>query len=184
MRLNCESLPLDEEVQSLEDHLTQSVQASPSTSASESEQVPFDPAIFEKLLQHECRLWQHKLRLQDWNVKVVLCRLNEMPDNDAIGYIKPVLERKDAYMLLLSPMDTPLLAAKFLNDEEVNYGLTIVHELLHLHLWPFTQRLNEAETVAEEQAINALSRCIVSAYSSKIKPLVSPSTTASTGHYL
>jgi hypothetical protein len=146
--------------------------------------VIFDPAIFEKLLQQECKLWQKKLRLQDWNIHVSVCRLNEMPDQDCIGFIKPEIERKDAKMLILSPMDSPLVSDNFINHEEINYALTIVHELLHLHLFPFTQRLNEQETVAEEQAVNALSRCIVAAYAAKIKPLTVPTSLLAPGNYL
>lgn len=157
---------------------------SPSPSASESDTSPFDPDIFEKLLQHECVRWQHKLRLQDWNVKVVLCRINEMSDREALAEIFPALERKDAVMRVLMPADIELLQAHYLNNEEVNYGLTIVHELIHLHLWPFAQNQTDAQLIAEEQAVNALSRCIVGAYAHKIKPLVPSSSVKSAGHYL
>lgn len=153
--------------------------------ASASESSPeFDPDIFEKLLQNECIRWQHKLRLQDWNVRVTLCRLNEMSDREALAEIFPSLERKDAHMRILSPMDIQLLNAQFLNNEEINYGLTIVHELIHLHLWPFAQNQTEAQLIAEEQAVNALSRCIVSAHAHKIKPLTTPAATQSPGHYI
>lgn len=156
---------------------------SASPSDSESEHIPFDASVFEHMLQTECRLWQKKLRLQDWNVKVHLCRLHEMPDREAIGAIIPIPERKDAQMYLLSPMDTPLLAQHFIAAEEMNYALTIVHELLHLHLAPFTQHLSDAEQVQEEVAINAISRCLVNAYAKQHKPLTPP-VTAPVGHYL
>jgi len=156
----------------------------PSPSASESNTPEFDHDIFEKLLQHECQRWQHKLRLQDWNVRVELCRLNEMSDHQALAEIFPSLERKDAHMRILTPMDVPLLRAQFLNNEEINYGLTIVHELIHLHLWPFAQNQTEAQVVAEEQAVNALSRCIVHAYANKIKPLTTSVKAKEVGHYL
>ena len=87
-------------------------------------------------------------------------------------------------MLLLSPMDTPLLAQHFLSEEEMNYSLTIVHELLHLHLAPFTQRLNETEQVAEEQAVNAISRSLVQAYSKQHRGPVPPAASSTVGHYL
>lgn len=149
----------------------------------EVELTAFDHATFEKLLQHECRMWQVKLRLQDWNVKVILCRLHEMPNRDCIGTILPIMERKDAKMLVLSPTDLPLLEAGFMNDEEANYGLTIVHELLHLHLYPFTQKLTDQETVAEEQAVNALSRCLVTAFSMH-KPIMARAKSTDPGNYL
>lgn len=148
------------------------------------EQVAYDHALFESMLRKECRAWQRKLRLQDWNVVVHLVRLNEMPDQDAIGAIFPHIERKDARMFLLSPMDVPLLAAGFVHNEEINYALTIVHELLHLHMAPFTQSQDAAGIAAEEQAVNAISRCIVAAYSKIDKPLTPPVKDSSPGHYL
>ena len=173
--LPVESLPPNHD--EVESHL------SPSDSVSE-DTTAFDPDIFEKLLQHECHRWQAKLRLQDWNVHVTLCRLNEMPGKDALAAIFPSIERKDALMRVLSPLDVPLVAEHFQCNEEINYGLTLVHELLHLHFWGFTQNQTDVELVAEEQAVNALSRCIVSAYAHKIKPLTSSSKVSSVGHYL
>lgn len=146
--------------------------------------VAFDPEAFEKLLQAECKLWQRKLRLQDWNVQVRLVRLNEMPDQDAIGAISQAIERKDAQMTLLSPLDMPLMASYFMHSEEMNYSLTIVHELLHLHMAPFTAGATETELVAEEQAINAISQCIFNAYAKHHKGPVPPVVATTTGHYL
>lgn len=159
-------------------------QESLEASASESNAPDFDPEIFEKLLQHECHRWQQKLRLQDWNVKVRLCRLNEMPEQDCLASITPTLERKDALMKVLTPMDVQLIDGYLQNDEGINYGLTLVHELLHLHLWPFTQNQTATELVAEEQAVNALSRCIVAAYAHKIKPLTPAAVAPVVGHYI
>ena len=58
------------------------------------------------LLQKECELWQQKLRLQDWNVEVKLCRLNELPE-DSIASIQHYTERKDAVLKVLAPIDIP-----------------------------------------------------------------------------
>lgn len=144
----------------------------------------FNHAVFEGLLRKETRAWQRKLRLQDWNISVHLVRLNEMPDQDAIGAIFPHIERKDARMFLLSPIDVPLLAAGFLNDEEINYSLTIVHELLHLHMAPFTKNADAASIESEEIAVNAISRCIIAAFTKSAKALTTPVKTESAGHYL
>lgn len=121
----------------------------------------FDPVVFEQLVQATCERWQRQLYLRDWNVRVKVVRQADMPSPDAIGYIFSVLERKDAQLFLLSPLDVHTLADRFYDHEESNYTLTIVHELLHLHFAPVTQRANEIEQIAEEQAINAISRCLV-----------------------
>lgn len=145
----------------------------------------FDPVAFQALLQRECRLWQRKLGLSDWTVRVSLVRLSDMPDADAIGAIMPMLERKDAHMLLLSPMDIPLLAGHFLSEKDVHYDMTIVHELLHLHLAPVVPAPTDEQVVAEEQAINAITRCIVNAHLKLKKPVSAPAHTPGTvGHYL
>lgn len=186
MNLNLASLLPSEEQPQLAESPSPSLSEesqSPLGSESQSDEQPFDHDIFERMLQIECKGWQKKLRLQDWNVHVSLVRLNEMPGKEALGAIFPSIERKDALMKVLSPMDVPLIAENFQGSEEMNYGLTIVHELIHLHLWPFTQNQTEAELTAEEQAVNALSRCIVNAYAHKVKPLL-PSATANAGHYL
>lgn len=135
-------------------------------------------------LQKQCHMWQQKLRLQDWNVHVVLARLHEIPGRDAIGYITPVPERKDAHMTLLSPVDIPQVSSGFLKGEELNYDLTIVHELIHLHLWPFASNLTEAELMCEEQAVNAISRCIIAAYAHHSVLQDTPIVSQVPGHYL
>lgn len=145
----------------------------------------FDVQKFQDIMQRECRIWQKRLRLQDWNVQVRIVRLNAMPDKDAIGVIYPVLERKDAVLCLLSPGDAALLSDGFQNREEYNYDLTLVHELLHLHMAPFTEKNTEYQTVQEEIAVNAISRCLLNAYA-KSKPIAAPPVDkgADSGHYL
>ncbi len=142
----------------------------------------------QALLQKECELWQQKLRLQDWNVEVRLCRLNQLPE-DSIACIQHYTERKDAVLKVLSPMDIPLVKDEFLGTEAANYDLSLVHELLHLHLIPLSDYSNESRRMAEEQIVNTLSRTIVHAYEQIPKPetqLLSKTleTTLSTGHYL
>lgn len=153
--------------------------------------VALDLDKVEEMLQAECLLWQQRLRLQDWNVQVKLCRLNEISGGDALANITHYEERKDAVMRLLAPMDIPLVKEEFLGCEASNYDLSIVHELLHLHLIPLSDYNNPAKRVAEEQAINAISRCLVEAITTKqpetplIKPVEVPTPdTLSSGHYL
>ncbi len=153
--------------------------------------VLLDLEKVEEMLQAECLLWQQRLRLQDWNVHVKLCRLNEISGGDAIANITHYEERKDAVMKLLAPMDIPLVKDEFLGCEASNYDLSIVHELLHLHLLPLSDYNNPAKRVAEEQAINAISRCLVEAITLKqpetplIKPVEVPAMTpVIAGHYL
>lgn len=138
---------------------------------------------FTTLLEAQVTVWQKRLRLQDWNVEVKLCRWNDMPQ-EAVAAIEYFEERKDARMHLLAPCDIPLVANRFLGDEASNYDISIVHELLHLHLIPLSDYENQTKRVAEEQVINALSRMIVGAYASTAKALVPPTTPTGVGHYI
>ena len=138
----------------------------------------------QDMLQKECELWQKKLYLQDWTIEVKLCRQHEMPNPDSIAVIQHWTERKDARMHLLAPIDIPLVQDHFINGEAGNYDISIVHELLHLHLIPLSDYENETKRTAEEQVVNALSRTIVKAYANTIKPVIPPVTLDRTGHYL
>lgn len=139
---------------------------------------------FLSLLQHETEEWQKKLRLQDWNVQVEVCRANDMP-REALASIEHFEERKDAKLYLLAPCDVPLVENHFLRGEAANYDISIVHELLHLHLIPLSEYDNPVKRVAEEQVVNALSRALVAAYASTVKPIIPPVTaTQPAGHYM
>jgi hypothetical protein len=110
-------------------------------------------------LQAEVQRWQHRLRLQDWHIDIRLCRVNDMPEG-AVATIEPYLERKDAVISVLTPIDLPLLERRFPPGEAADYTLSIVHELLHLHLLPLSDYENDTKRIAEEQAINTISRAL------------------------
>lgn len=137
------------------------------------------------LLQKECELWQKKLRLQDWNIEVQLCRMNELPE-DSIACVTHYEERKDAVIKLLAPIDIPLVKEHFLGNEAANYDISLVHELLHLHLIPLSDYRDNAKRLAEEQIVNTLSRALVDAYHQKVEiPIpVAAVEPQSSGHYL
>lgn len=135
------------------------------------------------MLQTECKLWQKRLRLQDWNIEVKVKRFTEMP-SEALAAIQSFEERKDAFMYLLAPIDIELVQDRFLGNEAANYSMSIVHELLHLQLLPLSEYDDERKRIAEEQIVNTLSRVLVESYSSKVQTLVPPTTPHSTGHYL
>jgi hypothetical protein len=118
----------------------------------------------ERLFNAQMRVWQTRLRLQDWGVSLHVCRLSEMPSPDCIGSIAVYEERKEASMSILSPQDLPLLEGKHLVVEDFNYAVTIVHELLHLHFAPFQESDETPKGIAQEQAINCISAALVSAY--------------------
>ncbi len=124
----------------------------------------------EKLFTQQMRLWQSRLRLQDWGVSLQVCRLSEMPSPDCVGSVAVYEERKEAHISVLAPQDLPLLEGKHLVVEDFNYAVTIVHELLHLHFAPFQESDETPKGVAQEQAINCISAALVRAYNPDMVP--------------
>ena len=119
---------------------------------------------FELELRKQLAYWQRVLYLQDWTVELRVVRRWEMSDNQTLAQCENHLQRKDAIIYVLHPHDLPGLASRFLNGEECDYDVSLVHELLHLHFAPF--RSNDDATF-HEQAINAISRGIVKVWRNK-----------------
>jgi len=98
--------------------------------------------------------WKRVLRLQDWDIKAEICRQKDIDIDDAQGQCNWVLEKKQAYIRILDPIDYP--STRF----EQNHEETLVHELLHLHFAPFDAE-SELEHILQHQAIVAISRALV-----------------------
>jgi hypothetical protein len=97
------------------------------------------------------------LRLSDWLVTVGILRLRDMAGQRA-AQIDWHLTKKVAVLELLDPVDFPP-NSMLPQDHEVD----LVHELLHLHFAPFAAPDGSAEDVAQEQAIDLISRALVNA---------------------
>lgn len=106
----------------------------------------------QKKLAHLTKLWQKRLRLQDWQVTTLLVPDSEMPE--LLGEI---------------PLDgTELKATLHINKDLVtpdNMESTIVHELLHLRLLPFSDgSFDEPDHDNREVAINLLASVLLRAF--------------------
>lgn len=117
-------------------------------------------------LDADLAYWQEQLRLQDWRVKAEVVRDKQMRDaidkhSPSSGGASVLLDRKEATILLLHPADFPS-DTTWPQDHEV----TLVHELLHLHLeaifWacPLAEK-TDSYTNAEEQAICSIAPGLV-----------------------
>jgi hypothetical protein len=110
----------------------------------------------EKLMQ----VWQKRLRLQDWDIKLQVTHMVDMPVPDALGCIGSSAEHKSAVLTLLNPDEYP--DGPFpVDTEEV-----LVHELLHLHTIPF-RRNGRAASVAEDAAIECIAPALVEGWRKK-----------------
>ena len=119
---------------------------------------------FELELHKQLAYWQRILYLQDWTVELRVVRQWEMTDHQTLAQCENHLQRKDAIIYVLHPHDLPGLSSRFLNGEECDYDVSLVHELLHLHFAPFR---NNDDATAHEQAINAISRGMVKVWRNK-----------------
>jgi hypothetical protein len=122
-----------------------------------------DENNFEQELQKQLVFWQKALYLQDWTISLRIVRQWEMGDTFSIAQCEWFIQRKDAIIKVLHHADLLGVKGHFLNGEECDYDISLVHELLHLHFAPFHSTKND---VTEEQAINAISRSIVKVWRS------------------
>jgi hypothetical protein len=99
-------------------------------------------------LERLCRVWQRRLRLQDWKVTPVM-----VPEPDMPEYVGEI------------PLDMEEMTATLRVREDADVEATVIHELLHLRLLPFSDgdqsELNHNE---RERAINLLADCFLRAY--------------------
>lgn len=120
-----------------------------------------DDQTFDSEIRKQSAYWQKLLYLQDWNIDVRVSRQWEMSDNSTVAQIEWFLHRKDAILRVVHPTDLGGLSPHFINNEENDYDISLVHELLHLHFAPLHTKDKE---IPEEQAINAISRAFVKLY--------------------
>lgn len=108
-------------------------------------------------LRERCRLWQHRLRLLDWDVKVEIKRQRDMihPEGKA-GEVEMVLEQRMAWITLRDMVD---IAPEDQDENDLEYSL--VHELLHLWTEPLGLPDDGPKKIAEEQMLNSLCRAFV-----------------------
>ena len=107
--------------------------------------------LTDEQLQEKLKEWQERLRLQDWIVRARICRRHELPSNSQ-GRVYVTLSKKMANILILDPVDYE--PDNMLPQDMEN---SLVHELLHLHLWPITGDDEEGiYRIAEEQAIESI----------------------------
>ena len=115
-------------------------------------------------LQAQCTYWQGILGLTNWHVHVYPVPANHPKLGDCLASCEMFEQRQDAIIRVVRPADLPSVAHNFLDGEEADYDLTLVHELLHLHFNTFAVPDGDPKGVAQEQAINAISRGLVKLY--------------------
>lgn len=112
-------------------------------------------------LNRLCRKWQKRLRLEDWRIKVYRAAgLTQW------GKISPDRAAKTAIIYIRDQDKTPLgtfdedsgIDGEFAQDEET----VLVHELMHLHTWPFDKTEEGTEgAIAVEVCVNLVAEALV-----------------------
>ena len=100
------------------------------------------------------RVWQHRLRLDDWKIETRIVRANELKP-DTLGNLKWNAISRSAVIKVLSPIDYDIPAADIAEDMEY----TVVHELVHLQLSVLPRDLNRKDV--EEQVVNKISDALM-----------------------
>lgn len=113
----------------------------------------------EEQLREKCAEWQRILRLQDWDVRTSIVRASGMKMEDCNAEISVNVQHRLATVRILDPID---YGDDNLNPQDMERHL--VHELLHIHLWSFTENLQGPLADAEEQALNMIANALIGLY--------------------
>lgn len=118
----------------------------------------------QRKLERLCRLWQKRLRLQDWKIKTLVLIA---PDEELSLDVEDETDLHGRTTHAPSEMEVDQMCVR--NDQFAER--TLVHELLHLRLAPFSGilrehpwKLNREDKAAQEQAINLLADSFLQAY--------------------
>jgi hypothetical protein len=100
------------------------------------------------------RVWQKRLRLDDWKIEARIVRASELKP-DTLGNLKWNSVSRTATIKVLSPLDYDAATGDIAEDIEY----TVVHELLHLQLAVLPRDMNRKDI--EEQVVNRLADALM-----------------------
>ena len=106
------------------------------------------------LSNEKLRIWQQRLKLENWKISVTPTRLTELKPK-TLGNIHWDADKKTALIRVLSPSDYQFSCSDALKDIE----FTIVHELIHLELASLPH--SEASRREEEHAVNQITQALL-----------------------
>ena len=119
-----------------------------------SGEVSAKAAVADEQVQSWTRMWQKRLHLEDWKVEVKIVRIWDL-EQGTLGHIDWSVPHKTAVIKVLNPADYELPRDRVPADME----LSIVHELVHLHLSALP--LNKSSRNAEEQVVTMIANALV-----------------------
>jgi hypothetical protein len=108
----------------------------------------------ESFLGEKLWVWQKRLNLTSWDIRVKLARSSELKPK-TLGNIHWDADTHTAEIHVLAPEDYKLSTRDMLADME----FTVVHELVHLQLSSLPR--SEASRGAEEHAVNQITQALL-----------------------
>ena len=112
------------------------------------------PVVTNEQVHGWLQVWQKRLRLEDWKIEVKIVRVWEL-EQGTLGHIDWSIPHKTATIKVLSPADYELPKDRIPADIE----LSVVHELVHLHLSALP--LNKSSRSTEEQVVSRIADALV-----------------------
>ncbi len=100
--------------------------------------------------------WQKRLRLQDWDVRLCYVQRHEAEREDAMAYVEVFLPKRSARICFIEPGELDPAGWPQEAPEQ-----SLVHELLHLHVHPFSPKADTPAWTAMEQAVHAIAAALV-----------------------
>jgi hypothetical protein len=122
--------------------------------ASRNRVTPPQNIVTDTQVHDWLHLWQKRLRLEDWKIEVKIVRVWDL-EQVTLGHIDCSVPHRTATIKVMNPADYELPQDKIPADME----LSIVHELVHLHLSALP--LNKSSRNAEEQVVSMIADALV-----------------------
>jgi hypothetical protein len=115
---------------------------------------PEREATADRFLEEKLRVWQDRMNLKQWDLRVHLARADQL-EPKTLGNIHWDTDAKVATICVLDPADYNLPDKDMLADMEV----TVVHELVHLELASLPR--TDASRRTEEHAVNEIAAALL-----------------------
>jgi hypothetical protein len=112
------------------------------------------PVISEEQVKDWVRVWQQRLKLDNWSIHTRIVRAYELKP-DTLGNCKWDSEKRTATIRVLDPVDYDLPATSIPSDIE----FTVVHELVHLQLSSLPRDPKHKEV--EEDVVNGITDALL-----------------------
>jgi hypothetical protein len=111
-------------------------------------------AVTDAQVANWVRVWQKRLRLDDWKVDAHIVRSTDLKP-ETLGNLKWNTATHTAVIKVLNPLDYNLSPAEIAEDIEY----TVVHELVHLQLSVLPRDINKKDV--EETVVNKLADALM-----------------------